>query len=132
MAQARSRPSNRVQVPAPQISILEAALRCRCPRCGKGRLFTGLLTLQPACPVCGLNFGRSDTGDAGAVGVIMVLGALVLGMAFWVEFRFGPPLWVHAILWPVVTIPLAILIMRPVKAALVAAQFRHRPTEMGL
>jgi uncharacterized protein (DUF983 family) len=115
-----------------RISILQAALRCRCPRCGEGKLFTGLLTLRPACPSCGLDFGRSDTGDAGAVIIIMVLGAFVVGMAFWVEFRFEPPLWVHAILWPVVTIPLAILLMRPVKAALVAAQFRHRPTEMGL
>jgi uncharacterized protein (DUF983 family) len=89
-------------------------------------LFQGLLTLRPACPTCGLNFGKSDTGDAGAVGVIMVLGAI------WVEFRFNPPLWVHAILWPAVTLPLAILIMRPVKAALVAAQFRTRAAEMGL
>lgn len=116
----------------PHISILQAALRCRCPRCGKGKVFEGLLTLQTACPVCGLDLGQSDTGDAGAVGVIMVLGALVVGMAFWVEFHLSPPLWVHAILWPVVTIPLAVLIMRPVKAALVAAQFRHRSHEMGL
>lgn len=114
------------------ISILEASIRCRCPRCGKGRLFKGLLTLRPACPVCGLNFGGSDTGDAGAVGVIMVLGAIVICMAFWVEFHFIPPLWVHVILWPAVTLPLAVLITRPVKAALVAAQFRTRPSEMGL
>ncbi|MFL5254010.1 MAG: DUF983 domain-containing protein [Rhodopila sp.] len=113
-------------------SILEAALRCRCPRCGQGKLFTGLLTLRPACPVCGLNFSQSDTGDAGAVGVIMVLGAIVVGLAFWVDFTFMPPLWVHAILWPLVTIPLAILIIRPVKAALVAAQFRTRSSEMDL
>jgi uncharacterized protein (DUF983 family) len=113
-------------------SILEAALRCRCPRCGQGKLFTGLLTLRPACPVCGLNFSQSDTGDAGAVGVIMVLGAIVVGLAFWVDFTFMPPLWVHAILWPLVTIPLAILIIRPVKAALVAVQFRTRSSEMGL
>lgn len=116
----------------PQISILEAALRCRCPRCGKGKLFEGLLTLRPACPVCGLNFGGSDTGDAGAVIVLMVLGAIVVGLAFWVEFRFNPPLWVHAILWPAVTLPLAVLLTRPMKAALVAAQFRTRPDEMGL
>jgi uncharacterized protein (DUF983 family) len=79
-----------------------------------------------------LDFGQADTGDAGAVGVIIVLGAIVLIMAFWVDIRFEPPLWVHAILWPAVTLPFAILIMRPVKAALVAAQFRHRPDEMGL
>jgi uncharacterized protein (DUF983 family) len=95
-------------------------------------LFKGLLTLQSACPVCGLEFGQSDTGDAGAVGVIILLGAIVIILAFWVEFHFNPPLWVHAILWPAVTTPLSILITRPVKAALVALQFRTRPTEMGL
>jgi len=119
-------------VAAPPVSILNAALRCRCPRCGKGKLFKGLLTIRPACPVCGLDFSQADTGDAGAVGVIMVLGAIVVTLAFWVEFRFGPPLWVHAVLWPVVTLPLAILIMRPVKAALVATQYRTRASEMGL
>jgi uncharacterized protein (DUF983 family) len=119
-------------VAEPQISILQASLRCRCPRCGKGKLFTGLLTLRPACPICGLKFAGSDTGDAGAVGVITLLGAIVICLAFWVEFRFNPPLWVHAILWPAVTLPLAVLIMRPVKAALVAAQFRTRAAEMGL
>ncbi|HBK08717.1 MAG TPA: hypothetical protein DDZ81_23160 [Acetobacteraceae bacterium] len=116
----------------PGISILAAALRCRCPRCGKGKLFKALLTLRPACSVCGLDFSKSDTGDAGAVILIMVLGAFVVVMAFWVEFHFSPPLWVHAVLWPLVTVPLAILITRPMKAALVAAQFRHRPHEMGL
>jgi len=115
-----------------QIPILEVALRCCCPRCGKGRMFKGLLTLQSSCPVCGLNYAQSDTGDAGAVILIMVLGFIVVGMAFWVEFHFSPPLWVHAVLWPIVTIPLAVLLMRPMKAALVASQFQHRPDEMGL
>ena len=75
---------------------------------------------------------RLRTGDAGAVIVIMILGAFVIGMAVWVEFRFNPPLWLHAVLWPVITIPLAVLITRPMKAALVAVQFRTRATEMGL
>ena len=61
-----------------------------------------------------------------------MLGAVVVTLAFWVEFRVNPPLWVHAILWPAVLVPLSILIMRPVKAALVAAQFRTRAAEMGL
>jgi uncharacterized protein (DUF983 family) len=62
----------------------------------------------------------------------MVLGAFVVGLAFWVEIRFSPPLWAHALLWPAVTIPLAVLLMRPMKATLVAAQFRHRSHEMNL
>jgi uncharacterized protein (DUF983 family) len=116
----------------PHVSILQAALTCRCPRCGRGRLFRNLLVVRDRCEVCDLDLHACDTGDGAAAGVILVLGAIVVVMAFWVEFRFSPPLWVHAVLWPVVTIPLAILLMRPAKAALVALQFRHRASEMGL
>lgn len=73
-----------------------------------------------------------DTGDGAAAGVILVLGAFIVGMAFWVEFRFNPPLWVHAILWPALTIPLAILLTRFAKAALIVQQYRHRSAGMGL
>jgi uncharacterized protein (DUF983 family) len=114
------------------VSIQYAALACRCPRCGRGKLFDGLLEVRQSCDACGLDLSRCDTGDGAAVGVILVLGAIVVGLAFWVEFHFAPPLWVHAILWPAITLPLAILMMRPAKAALVALQYRHRSAEMGL
>ncbi len=119
-------------VAQPPVSILYAALACRCPRCGQGKLFRNLLEVRDSCEVCGLDLRTHDAGDGAAVGVILLLGAIVVGLAFWVEFRFSPPLWVHAVLWPVVTIPLAILMMRPAKAALVALQYRHRSSEMGL
>jgi uncharacterized protein (DUF983 family) len=110
----------------------KAALTCRCPRCGEGRLFAGVLTVRDRCYVCGLDLRAHDSGDGPASLVIFVLGAIVVGLAFWVEFRFSPPLWVHAVLWPIVTVPLAIGLMRPLKAALVALQFRHRASEMEL
>ena len=42
---------------------IHAGLRCRCPRCGKGELFAGFLTLQSRCEVCGLDYGFADSGD---------------------------------------------------------------------
>jgi uncharacterized protein (DUF983 family) len=119
-------------VPQPAPSLLHAALACRCPRCGRGKLFRYLLDVRDRCEVCGLDLRAHDAGDGAVVGVILLLGAIVIGLVFWVEFRFSPPLWLHAVLWPVVTIPLAVLMMRPAKAALVALQYRHRATEMGL
>ena len=95
-------------------------------------MFRNLLEVRDRCEACGLDLRECDTGDGAIVGVIMVLGAIVVGLAFWVEFRFSPPLWVHAVLWPAVTVPLAVLMMRPAKAALVALQYRHRASEMGL
>ncbi|MGE0223452.1 MAG: DUF983 domain-containing protein [Acetobacteraceae bacterium] len=114
------------------VSTLQASVTCRCPRCGRGRLFRRWLEVRDACEVCGLDLRQSDSGDGAIALVILVLGAVIVGLAFWVEFRFEPPLWLHAVLWPVVTIPLAVLIMRPTKAALIALQYRHRATEMGL
>lgn len=114
-----------------QASVLRAALRCRCPRCGDGPVFTGLLTVRERCRACGLNFVQHDTGDGPAVAVILLLGAIITGLAFWVEFKFEPPFWAHAIIWPSLTFPLAILMMRPFKAALLAQQYLHRKSEMA-
>lgn len=116
----------------PQAPFLPTALQCKCPRCGEGKLFRNLLEVRPACDKCGLDLTKVDTGDGAVVPVIMVLGAIIVGLAFWVEFTYSPPLWVHAVLWLVVTTPLAIVLMRFTKAALIIQQYRHRATEMGL
>ena len=112
-------------------SLLRVSLRCRCPRCGEGKLFTGVLTVRDACPVCGLNLADADTGDGAAAFIILIESAVLVALAFWVEFRFNPPLWVHAVLWPALAIPATIAMMRPFKAFLIAQQFRNRPGEMG-
>jgi len=112
--------------------IWRAALLARCPRCGQGPLFAGVLTVREQCAVCGLDLRACDTGDGPAVFAILIVGAVVVTLAFWVEFHFSPALWVHALIWPVLTIALAIAVMRPVKAALVALQYRHRATEMRM
>ncbi len=106
-------------------SPISTALACRCPRCGKGRLFRGLLTVRPSCDACGLDLSAQDAGDGPAVFVILILGAAVVGLAIWVEVAFAPPLWVHAIVWlPVITAG-AITMLRPLKALMIALQYRH-------
>jgi uncharacterized protein (DUF983 family) len=40
--------------------------------------------------------------------------------------------WVHVVLWPILILGGSILLTRIAKAALVALQFRHRASEMGL
>ncbi len=114
------------------VPVWRAALGCRCPRCGKGRLFVGLLTVRDLCPACGLDLRAHDSGDGPAVLVIFPLGTILVALAFWVEFSFAPPIWVHVALWPALTVALAILLMRPMKAGMVALQYRHRASEMGL
>ena len=111
--------------PFAPVSLAHAALLCRCPRCGAGRLFTGLLTVRPSCPSCGLDLSAQDAGDGPAVFVIFFLGLVVVGLAALIEVRFAPPIWVHLLLWTPFIIIGAIGLLRPLKAGLVALQYRH-------
>ena len=107
------------------VSVTRAALGCCCPRCGEGRLFTNLLTVRPACLSCGLDLSAEDAGDGPAVFVIFFLGLIVVGLAAVVELNLAPPLWVHLLLWTPLIVGGAILLLRPLKAGLIALQYRH-------
>ena len=109
----------------PEIPPLHAGLRCRCPRCGQGRLFDGLLAVRARCEVCGLDLSPHDAGDGPAVFVILILGAVVVPLAFAFESIAAPPMWAHLALWPPVIVALAIAMLRPMKATLVALHFRN-------
>lgn len=112
-----------------QVSALGAGLAGRCPRCGKGPLFKGLLSLGESCPECRLDYRFIDTGDGPAVFAIFILGAVVLGGALWFEFRFNPPVWQHVVLWGVLTPVLAVGLLRILKSMLAALQFKHKAEE---
>ena len=50
-----------------RIDQIRAGFLCRCPNCGKGRLFEGFLKVVDACAVCGFDFTRLNTGDGAAI-----------------------------------------------------------------
>jgi uncharacterized protein (DUF983 family) len=111
--------------------FLAAALLSRCPRCGHGALFRGLLAVRERCAACGLDLGAHDAGDGPAVAAIFLVGAVAVAAALLVELWFEPPLWVHALVWPAVVLSLSVLVMRVAKAALIALQWRHRRPTTG-
>jgi uncharacterized protein (DUF983 family) len=112
-------------LPSPYV----AGVTCRCPRCGRGRLFTGFLTLARRCENCGLDYGFADAGDGPAVFVILIAGFLIVGAAVIVELIWRPPYWVHALLWIPTILVVTLGLLRPLKGLLVALQFRHKAEE---
>ncbi len=110
----------------PPVSPLTVGLRARCPRCGRGKLFKGYLTVRDTCDVCGLELARHDSGDGPAVFVILILGFIVVGLALWVELTFEPPMWVHIVLWTPTILGGALLMLRPLKATMIALHYKHR------
>jgi uncharacterized protein (DUF983 family) len=106
-----------------------AGLRCACPRCGRGKLFQGFLSLRPRCEVCGLDYGFADSGDGPAVFIVLLGGAIVVAAALITEIEFQPPYWLHAVLW----LPLILIVtlgpLRPMKGLMIALQFHHKAAE---
>jgi uncharacterized protein (DUF983 family) len=62
-----------------------AVLLMRCPRCLSGSVWKGFITMNVACPVCGMVFDRESGYFAGAMVVsyalaVPILAAIVLAL----------------------------------------------------
>lgn len=113
-------------------ALIRVAWFCKCPRCKSGNLYKkGFcnIVLRDKCAQCNLDFSKNDSADGPAVFLIFILGTLLVPLAFLLEVWIAPPLWVHAVLWLCVTLGLTIGLLRPIKAYIIALQFKHRPND---
>jgi uncharacterized protein (DUF983 family) len=113
------------------LKTLVAALACKCPRCGKGPLFSGFLTVAPACTVCGLELARHDSGDGPAVFLIFILGALIVPLVVLVDSVLRLPMWGTMLLWTPVVLGVTLGLLRPAKSLVLALQFHNRRSDFG-
>ena len=109
-----------------EASPLATGLACRCPRCGTGKLYDGLLRVAARCEDCGLDLSAQDSGDGPAVFVIFVAGFLAVLLAYIVEMTFAPPAIVHLVYQIPFVTGISILLLRIFKAVLIAYQFKHK------
>ncbi len=113
----------------PPHSPIVLGLKARCPRCGEGALFHQVLNLRERCDQCGLDYRFIDTGDGPAVFAIFILGFVVLGGALWVQLTYDTPLLATVLVSGVVTLVLALGLLRFLKATLIALQYRNKAEE---
>jgi uncharacterized protein (DUF983 family) len=111
------------------VSAFKAGLFGRCPKCGQGKLYKGFINLDERCASCGLDYDFADSGDGPAIFIMLIVGFLVVGLAIWVEVTYRPPYYVHALLWLPGVIILSALLLRPLKALLIALQYKHQAKE---
>ena len=107
----------------------EAALGAKCPRCGQGKLFAGFLTLREACAACGLDYAEADSGDGPAFFVMSVVGLASVAVAFALRFALDLPAGAVVLIAAALILALTLLLLRPVKALLVAQQFQRDARE---
>jgi uncharacterized protein (DUF983 family) len=101
-------------------------LRCRCPKCGEGKLFRAYLKVADRCPNCGEELFHHRADDMPPYISIVIVGHIIVGLMMHLEMTYT-----IAPIWYVVTmVPLALilpLVMLPsIKGAVVALQWVNR------
>lgn len=109
-------------------SALATGLACRCPACGRGRLFRGYLSLRSPCESCGTDLSLYDNDDGPAAFLILIVGFVNVFGALFVEMRYAPPAWVHFAIWIPLTIVSVLALLRSFKGVRVALQYKNRAT----
>lgn len=104
-------------------------LSCRCPRCGKGKLFNGFLTPAPRCEHCGLDYSFADAGDGPAVFIILIAGFIVVGVALVVQVMYAPPYWLDALIFGPLVLITTLGPLRAMKGLMIALQYHHKAAE---
>ncbi|WFL77587.1 DUF983 domain-containing protein [Altererythrobacter arenosus] len=114
-----------------QPGIPQAALFGLCPKCGSRTLFDGAAKFADRCRVCGLDLTRFNVGDGPAAFLTLIIGAIIVALALWLDATVRPPFWVHALIWIPVTAGAVLWGLRVSKAWLLQAEHRNNAGEAG-
>lgn len=114
-----------------ELSPWQTGFRGRCPRCGEGRLFSGFLTIGEDCSFCGLKFSFENVGDGAVPFLILIIGAIGVGLGAWVLLAFSTPIWVPILVTSPVVILLTLILLPKSKGLLIALQYVNNASDTG-
>ncbi|MBN9599796.1 MAG: DUF983 domain-containing protein [Afipia sp.] len=107
-------------------TAMKRGWRCRCPNCGKGKLFRAFLKTADSCSECGQDFTHHRADDLPAYLVIVVVGHIVVPVGLWVETNYAPPIaWQLAAYLPF-TLIASLALLQPIKGTVVGLQWALR------
>jgi uncharacterized protein (DUF983 family) len=105
---------------------IKRGFRGRCPRCGEGKLFRAFLKVDNNCSVCDLDFTPHRADDLPAYLVIVIVGHIVVPTALLIETDYSPPVWLQLAIYLPVTLIASLVLLQPVKGAVVGMQWALR------
>ena len=106
-------------------------MKCRCPKCGTGKLFRAYLKVADACPACGEPMHHNRTDDAPPWAVMLIVCHIVVGGVLAMEQTWAPPLWLTLAIWMPVTVALCLALLPVVKGGFVGLQWGLRMHGFG-
>lgn len=111
------------ETPLSTSALILRGLAGKCPHCGEGGMFRAFLKVRERCPVCGEELSHHRADDLPAYIVILLLGHIMVPIVALVEVTYSPPYWVHLLIWLPLCLILALVMLQPVKGAVVAVQW---------
>lgn len=118
---APSDPEPRPVLPA----LLRGAAR-RCPACGEAELYQSYLKPKTDCDGCGEDLSGHRADDLPPYLTILVAGHVLVPAVLMTERLASPPLWVGYLLFGVLAAALCLLLLPPIKGAVIALQWAYR------
>ena len=101
-------------------------IRCRCPRCGEGKLYRKYLKIADRCDHCGFDYSHHRADDLPAYVAITIVGhILVGGLLHFQSVRDIAP-WVYLATLVPLAIILPLLMLPSIKGAIVGMQWARR------
>jgi uncharacterized protein (DUF983 family) len=107
-------------------TAMKRGFRCRCPRCGEGKLFRAFLKVDNNCSVCGLDYTPHRADDLPAYLVIIIVGHILIPIILWIETDYAPPVWLQLSIYLPLTLIASLALLQPVKGAVVGFQWALR------
>ena len=107
-------------------TAMKRGFMCRCPRCGEGKLFRAFLKVDDHCKTCGLDYTPHRADDLPAYLVIIIVGHIVVPVVLWVETNYSPAIWLQMAIYLPFTFLSSLLLLQPVKGAVVGFQWALR------
>lgn len=101
-------------------------IRCRCPKCGEGKLFRAYLKVADRCPNCGEELFHHKADDLPPYLAIIIVGHILIGVMMELSASTTlEPFWYLVTMVPLALIlPLALL--PSIKGGVVALQWANR------
>ncbi|MCH4152762.1 MAG: DUF983 domain-containing protein [Sphingobium sp.] len=113
----------------PQPPLLASSAKGLCPQCGARTLFSSPVRFADTCRMCGLDYSQFNVGDGPAAFLTLIVGGVILGLALVLEFKVHPPLILHLLLWPALTVACVVGALRVAKGMLLTLEYRNKAAE---
>ena len=107
----------------PVWNAMRRGLTGRCPQCGQGRLFRAFLKSVDRCDKCGEHIHHHRADDLPAYIVVVLVGHVIVGTFMTIEAVTTWPMWMYLAIWVPATILISLLLIQPVKGAVIGLQW---------